>query len=91
MKFSVGHLVCSICGEFPIVTNFERSISFAAVDAADSDIVFEFADETGWQYGNMASQTYVSCSKTADASYLGFNQYIGMQAGSKQLCRIAKS
>jgi len=45
MKFSVGHLVCSISGESRIVEDFKRAVSFAAVDSPDVDIAFEFSGE----------------------------------------------
>lgn len=50
MNFSIGHLVCTVCGEPSMVTNFERAVSFTEVDSPNSDIVFEFVSELPrWQ------------------------------------------
>lgn len=45
MKFSVGHLVCSISGNSHIVEDFERAVSFARTDSPAVDIAFEFPGE----------------------------------------------
>jgi hypothetical protein len=45
MKFSAGHLVCSISGNSRIVDDFERAVSFAGADLPAVDITFEFPGE----------------------------------------------
>jgi hypothetical protein len=75
MKFSIGHLVCSINGDSRIVEDFKRAISFIETDSSKCDLCFEFVSELpSWQGREFVSLDNVDIAddriRVADKSFV---------------------